>query len=97
MEQEEQPKGQMIYHYYGKLSWKKKRGNGYINNYKDIEFVSRAENIEQMNKDVGFMMQLMVHQGLTANSIVDVKIAEVYKREEISRSFYYKEDERKDN
>lgn len=96
MEQEEQ-KGQMIYHYYGKLSWKKKRGNGYINNYKDIEFVSRAETIEQMNKDVGFMMQLMVHQGLTANSIVDVKIAEVYKREEISRSFYYKEDERKDN
>ena len=91
MEQEEQ-KGQMIYHYYGKLSWKRKRGNGYINNYKDIEFVSRAETIEQMNKDVGFMMQLMVHQGLTANSIVDVKIAEVYKREEISRSFYYKED-----
>jgi len=91
MEQEEQ-KGQMIYHYYGKLSWKRKRGNGYINNYKDIEFVSRAETIEQMNKDVGFMMQLMVHQGLTANSIVDVKIEEVYKREEISRSFYYKED-----
>ena len=91
MEQEEQ-KGQMIYHYYGKLSWKRKRGNGYINNYKNIEFVSRAETIEQMNKDVGFMMQLMVHQGLTANSIVDVKIAEVYKREEISRSFYYKED-----
>ena len=85
-------KGQMIYHYYGRLSWKKKRGNGYINNYKDIEFVSRAESIEQMNSDVGFMMQLMVHQGLTANSISDVKIAEVYKREEISRSFYYKED-----
>ena len=93
----EKQKGQMIYHYYGKLSWKRKRGNGYINNYKDIEFVSRAETIEQMNKDVGFMMQLMVHQGLTANSIVDVKIEEVYKREEISRSFYYKEDERKDN
>jgi hypothetical protein len=79
------------------LSWKKKRGNGYINNYKDIEFVSRAESIEQMNSDVGFMMQLMVHQGLTANSISDVKIAEVYKREEISRSFYYKEDEANDN
>ena len=93
----EEQQGQMIYHYYGRLSWKKKRGNGYINNYKDIEFVSRAESIEQMNSDVGFMMQLMVHQGLTANSISDVKIAEVYKREEISRSFYYKEDERKDN
>lgn len=88
----EEQQGQMIYHYYGRLSWKRKRGNGYINNYKDIEFVSRAESIEQMNKDVGFMMQLMVHQGLTANSISDVKIAEVYKREEISRSFYYKED-----
>jgi hypothetical protein len=50
-----------------------------------------------MNSDVGFMMQLMVHQGLTANSISDVKIAEVYKREEISRSFYYKEDEANDN
>jgi hypothetical protein len=88
----EEQQGQMIYHYYGRLSWKRKRGNGYINNYKDIEFVSRAESIEQMNSDVGFMMQLMVHQGLTANSISDVKIAEVYKREEISRSFYYKED-----
>jgi len=88
----EEKKGQMIYHYYGRLSWKKKRGNGYINNYKDIEFVSRAESIEQMNSDVGFMMQLMVHQGLTANSISDVKIAEVYKREEMGRSFHYKED-----
>jgi len=93
----EEQQGQMIYHYYGRLSWKKKRGNGYINNYKDIEFASRAESIEQMNSDVGFMMQLMVHQGLTANSISDVKIAEVYKREEISRSFYYKEDEANDN
>ena len=88
----EEKKGQMIYHYYGRLSWKRKRCNGYINHRKDIEFVSRSESIEQMNKDVGFMMQLMVHQGLTANSITDVKIAEVYKREEISRSFYYKED-----
>ena len=77
----EEKKGQMIYHYYGRLSWKKKRGNGYINNYKDIEFVSRAESIEQMNSDVGFMMQLMVHQGLTANSISDVKIAEIYKKQ----------------
>ena len=73
----EEQQGQMIYHYYGRLSWKKKRGNGYINNYNDIELVSRAESIEQMNSDVGFMMQLMVHQGLTANSISDVQIAEV--------------------
>jgi len=39
-----------------------------------------------------FMMQVMVEHGLTANSITDVKIEEVYKREEMSRSFYYKED-----
>ena len=88
----EEPKGQMIYHYYGRLSWKRKRGNGYINHRKDIRFVSRAETIEQMNKDLFFMMQVMVEHGLTANSITDVKIEEVYKREEMSRSFYYKED-----
>jgi hypothetical protein len=93
----EEPKGQMIYHYYGRLSWKRKRGNGYINHRKDIRFVSRAETIEQMNKDLFFMMQVMVEHGLTANSITDVKIEEVYKREEMSRSFYYKEDERNDN
>jgi len=80
----------MIYHYYGRIAWKKKRGNGYINNYKNIEFVSRAESIEQMNTDVGFMMQLMVHNGLTGNSIDDVRVIEIYERQEISKSFYYK-------
>lgn len=93
----EEQQGQMIYHYYGRLSWKRKRGNGYINHKKNIRFVSRAETIEQMNKDLFFMMQVMVEHGLTANSISDVKIIEVYKREEISRSFYYKEDETNDN
>ena len=53
----EEQKGQMIYHYYGRLSWKRKRGNGYINHRKDIEFVSRAESIEQMNSDVGYRFQ----------------------------------------
>lgn len=89
--------GQMIYHYHARVAWKKKRGNGYINNYKDMEFVSRAESMEHMNKDVGFLMQLMVHNGLTGSSIVDVRITEIYDRKEISRSFYYKEDETADN
>ena len=89
--------GQMIYHYHARVAWKKKRGNGYINNYKDMEFVSRAESMEHMNKDVGFLMQLMVHNGLTGSSIVDVRIIEIYDRKEISRSFYYKEDETEDN
>lgn len=87
----------MIYHYHARVAWKKKRGNGYINNYKDMEFVSRAESMEHMNKDVGFLMQLMVHNGLTGSSIVDVRIIEIYDRKEISRSFYYKEDETEDN
>lgn len=82
----------MIYHYHARVAWKKKRGNGYINNYKDMEFVSRAESMEHMNKDVGFLMQLMVHNGLTGSSIVDVRVVEVYDRKEISKSFYYKQE-----
>ena len=39
----EENQGQMIYHYYAKIGWKKKRGNGYINSYKNVEFVSRAD------------------------------------------------------
>lgn len=89
--------GQMIYHYHARVAWKKKRGNGYVNNYKDMEFVSRAESMEHMNKDVGFLMQLMVHNGLTGSSIVDVRVTKIYDRKEISRSFYYKEDETEDN
>ena len=87
----------MIYHYHARVAWKKKRGNGYVNNYKDMEFVSRAESMEHMNKDVGFLMQLMVHNGLTGSSIVDVRVTKIYDRKEISRSFYYKEDETEDN
>ena len=84
--------GQMIYHYHGRIAWKRKRGNGYTNNYKDIEFVTRAETMEHMNKDVSFLMQLMVYHGLTAASIVDVRVIEIYKRKELGRSFYYTED-----
>ena len=85
--------GQMIYHYHARVAWKKKRCNGYINNYKDMEFLSRAESMEHMNKDVGFLMQLMVHNGLTGSSIVDVRVIEIYDRKEISKSFYYKQEQ----
>ena len=87
----------MIYHYHARVAWRKKRGNGYVNNYKDMEFVSRAESMEHMNKDVGFLMQLMVYNGLTGSSIVDVRITEIYKKKELGRSFYYTEDETEDN
>ena len=88
----EENKGQMIYHYYARITWKKKRGNGYINNYKNVEFVSRADGIEEMNRSAEFIAQIMHHNGLTGSKIYDFKVLEVMDRQEISRSFYYKED-----
>jgi len=91
MEQEQQPQeGQMIYHYYAKIGWKKKRGNGYINSYKKVEFVSRAESLEQMNSSAEFIMQIMHSNGLTGSKIHDFRVMEIIKQEEISESFYYK-------
>ena len=80
----------MIYHYYAKIGWKKKRGNGYINSYKKVEFVSRAESLEQMNSCAEFIMQIMHSNGLTGSKIHDFRVMEIIKQEEISQSFYYK-------
>lgn len=82
----------MIYHYHGRISWQKRRGNGYINSYKDVEFISRAEGIEQMNKDVVFLMQIMSYNGLTSSKIVNFKVSEIYEQKALGRSFYYKEE-----
>ncbi len=96
MEQEQQsqesPKGQMIYLYKAKIGWRKKRGNGYINNYKDIEFVSRASTLEMMNENPEFMIELMASHGLTGSSISNVGVVKIYEVKEISRSFYHKEE-----
>jgi len=80
----------MIYHYYARIAWKKKRGNGYINNYKNVEFVSRADGLEHMNKSVEFIAQIMHYNGLTGSNIYDFKVIEILDRQEISKSFYYK-------
>ena len=84
--------GQMIYDVGVRLAWKKKRGNGYINNYKNVEFVSRAESLEQMNSSAEFIMQIMHSNGLTGSKIYDFRVMEIIKREEISKSFYYKKE-----
>jgi hypothetical protein len=89
---EEEKKGQMIYHYHARIGWRKKKGNGYVNNYKDIEFVSRAADLEMMNNDPDFIMQIMSNQGLTGSSISNFGVTKIYKVEEVGRSFYYKED-----
>jgi hypothetical protein len=83
---------QMIYHYYGRIAWQKRRGNGHINVYKDVEFVSRAEDKEQMNKDAGFLMQIMSFHGLTGSKIVNFRVEKIYERKEMGRSFFYEKD-----
>lgn len=89
----EENQGQMIYQYHARISWQKRRGNGYVNHFKDVEFVSRAESKEQMNKDVVFLMQIMSYHGLTGSKIVNFKVTEVYNQKALSRSFFYKENE----
>ena len=83
---------QMIYHYYAKIGWKKKRGNGYINHYKKVEFISRADSLEQMNTSAEFIMQIMHSNGLTGSKISDFRVIEIIKRQEISNSFYYRKE-----
>ncbi len=35
--------GQMLYYIEVKLTWKIKRGNGYINNYRDYQIYNKGE------------------------------------------------------
>lgn len=91
-------KGQNIYHYDVRLTWKKKRGNGYINIYRGTEsdpfqFVSRSNGIDELNGNPEIVFQIMNHLGLTGSSIADFKVLEVYEQKLISESFYYKEEE----
>ncbi len=81
---------QMIYLYSARIGWKKKRGGGYINNYKEVEFVSRAEDKDQMNSDPMFIMQIMSQNGLTGSAITAFRVIEILSQKEISESFYYK-------
>lgn len=89
---QESKKGQMIYHYHARIGWRKKKGNGYTNHYQDVEFVSRAQNLEMMNKNPEFILQIMGAFGLTAKSISNVGVTKIYKAEELGRSFHYKEE-----
>lgn len=89
---EELAQGQMIYFYRAKIGWRKKKGNGYINNYKDVEFISRAANLEIMNNDPEFIMQIMSQNGLTGSNISNFGVVKIYEVKELSRSFFYKEE-----
>ena len=92
MSEEEKPLGQRIFYYKARIGWRKKRGNGYTNNYKDIEFVSRAANLEMLNSNPEFLMQVMAQNGLTGSNITNFGVTKIYEVKEISRSFFYKEE-----
>jgi hypothetical protein len=46
-----------------------------------------------MNSSAEFIMQIMHSNGLTGSKIHDFRVMEIIKREEISRSFYYNEED----
>jgi hypothetical protein len=97
-EKEVESDGQMIYDIGVKLSWKKKRGNGYVNMYlgtkdRPFQFVTRAKTIEHINRNPEMMAKLMSFNGLTGKSVYDFHIIEEFYRNEISRSFSHKEED----
>lgn len=99
MEQEQQPQeGQMIYDIGVRLAWKKKRGNGYVNMYlgtkdRPFQFVTRAKDIDAINRNPEMIAKMMAYVGATAKSVYDFYVKEEFYRKEISKSFSYKEED----
>lgn len=90
VEKKEEGKGQMIYFYEARIGWRKKKGNGYTNHYKDVEFVTRAATLEMMNSDPFFIAEIMSSNGLTGSKISNFGVIKVYKVTELGDSMYYK-------
>lgn len=89
---------QMIYDIGVRLSWKKKRGNGYVNMHlgtkdRPFQFVTRAKTIDHINRNPEMMAKMMSFNGLTGKSVYDFYISEEFYRKEISRSFNHKEED----
>lgn len=88
----------MIYHLKVRAAWKKKRGSGYINNYRGtaddaLEIVTIGSTVEELNTNPVLVSQVMKALGLTGKSVYDFHFVEVFEVQELSRSFYHKEDE----
>lgn len=88
----------MIYHLKVRAAWKKKRGNGYINTYRGtkddaLEIVTIGSTVEELNTNPVLVSQVMKSLGLTGKSVYDFHFTEVFEVQELSRSFYHKEDE----
>ena len=89
--QNKEEEGQMIYLVGLKLSWKVKRGNGYINNHRDMEIPTRTKSIEDINSSPEMIMNIMASLKLTGKKIFDFHVKEEYFRKELSKSFAHKE------
>lgn len=89
--QSKEEEGQMIYLVGLKLAWKVKRGNGYINNHRDMEIPTRTKSIEDINSSPEMIMNIMASLKLTGKKIFDFHVKEEYFRKELSKSFGHKE------
>lgn len=92
--------GQVIYDVGVRLSWKKKRGNGYINMHlgteaRPFQFVTRAKTMEHVNRNPEMIAKMMAFNGLTGKSIYDFHVEKEFYRKEISKSFAHKEEDYK--
>jgi hypothetical protein len=83
--------GQMIYYVGVKIAYKVKKGNGYINHYRTMEFPTRMKTIDDMNRQPEMIMNLMAALKLTSKKIYDFHVYEELHRKELSESFTHKE------
>lgn len=95
---EELKQGQTIFDIGVRLSWKKKRGNGHVNMHlgtedRPFQFVTRAKDIDAINRNPEMIAKMMAFNGLTGKSIYDFHISKEFYRKEISKSFAHKEED----
>ena len=96
MQSDKEDEGQMIYDIGVRLSWKKKKGNGHVNMYlgtenRPFQFVTRAKDIDAINRNPEMIAKMMAYVGATAKSVYDFYVQKEFYRKEISRSFSHKE------
>jgi len=89
---------QTIYLYKVQLAWKVTTGKSYVNHYKGTkerpyEFVSRAESIDDINRNPEIIYQMMLQNGLTGKKIKDFFIKECFEQRPISHSFAHKKED----
>ena len=77
-----------------RCTWRKKRGNSYINMYRGSEtnpetIVTRSENVKAMNANPMLISQLMTAFGATGKAVEDFHVLSEYSREQIGKSSYY--------